>query len=68
MSWLEAKMGGGAEAGSTPQAEPGEGQARLLAFCAVLSRLVPSCGRVLSRPNPNLRGDICEVWGPFVPA
>jgi hypothetical protein len=25
------------------------------------------CGRVLSWHNTNHRGNICEVWGPFVP-
>jgi hypothetical protein len=44
----------------------GAGEARLLAFCAISSRLVPRCGRVLSRLNPNHIGDIQEVWGPFV--
>ena len=42
----------------------GEGEARLLAFCAVLSRPVPRWTD-LSRLIPNHRSDDSEGWGPF---
>ena len=63
------------EGAPTPHKPKGVGRARLLTFYAVLSMLVPcvvparaqGCEHDLSRLKPNERGDICEVWGPFVP-